>query len=135
MGKVPPRRFLDPPPLNFSILRRNLVQGKYIGGILYYQIMNGITGTSMPYFKRFLESEKIWDVSNYVAVYFIGYTDSGIEPKGIDVAYQGEWFNPYLTPQEAERAGVLPFTTTRSEPNGVQTLEQGHGRMLSPRKR
>ena len=31
--------------------------------------MNGITGTAMPYFKRDLESEKIWDVSNYVAVY------------------------------------------------------------------
>ena len=134
-GEGPAARYLDPPPLNFTTLRRNLVQGKYIGGILYYQIMNGITGTAMPYFKRVLESEKIWDVSNYVAVYFIGYTDAGIEPKGIDVAYQGEWFNPYLTPQEAQRAGALPFTTTRSEPNGVQSLEQGHGRMLSPRKR
>jgi cbb3-type cytochrome c oxidase subunit II len=134
-GAGPAAPFLDPPPLNFTTLRRNLVQGKYIGGILYYQIMNGITGTSMPYFKRFLESEKIWDVSNYVAVYFIGYTDAGIEPKGIDVAYQGEWFNPYLTPREADRAGTVPFTTTRSEPNGASGPEQGHWRMLSPRMR
>jgi hypothetical protein len=73
--------------------------------------MNGITGTSMPYFKRALESEKIWDVSNYVGVYFIGYTDADIEPKGIDAAYEGQWFNPYATPQEAEKMDVLPFTT------------------------
>ena len=45
--------------------------------------MNGITGTAMPYFKRELESEKIWDVGNYVAVNFIGETDAGAEPKGI----------------------------------------------------
>jgi|GEM_PF-116380 len=119
-GEGPAKPFLDPPPLNFTTLRRHLVQGKYIGGILYYQVMNGITGTSMPYFKRALESEKIWDVSNYVAVYFIGYTDADIEPEGIDAAYEGEWFNPYLTPEEAERAGVLPFTTTRPEPNAAE---------------
>jgi cytochrome c oxidase cbb3-type subunit 2 len=56
------------------------------GGILYYQIMNGITGTAMPYFKRELESEKIWDVGNYVAVYFINDSDANMEPKGIDAA-------------------------------------------------
>ncbi len=65
-GEGPAAPYLDPPPLNFTTLRRHLVQGKYIGGIFYYQIMNGITGTAMPYFKRMLESEKIWDVSNYV---------------------------------------------------------------------
>ncbi len=119
-GEGPAAAYLDPPPLNFTTLRRNLVQGKYIGGIFYYQIMNGITGTAMPYFKRALESEKIWDLSNYVAVYFVGYTDAGIEPKGIDVAYEGAWFNPYWTPQEAEKPGAtLPFITTRSEPNAV----------------
>ncbi len=121
-GEGPAAAYLDPPPLNFTTLRRNLVQGKYIGGIFYYQIMNGITGTAMPYFKRMLESEKIWDLSNYVAVYFVGYTDAGIEPKGIDVAYEGVWFNPFWTPQEAEKPGAaLPFITTRSEPNAVQS--------------
>ena len=48
--------------------------------------MNGITGTAMPYFKKDLESEKIWDVGNYVAVYFIGQSDADTEPKGIDAA-------------------------------------------------
>ncbi len=120
-GEGPAAPYLDPPPLNFTTLRRNLVQGKYIGGIFYYQIMNGITGTAMPYFKRALESEKIWDLSNYVAVYFVGYTDAGIEPKGIDAAYEGAWFNPYWTPEEAAKPGAtLPFITTRSEPNAVQ---------------
>jgi hypothetical protein len=51
--------------------------------------MNGITGTAMPYFKRELESEKIWDVGNYVAVYFIARTDAGAEPRGIDASYEG----------------------------------------------
>ena len=62
-GQGPAAPFMDPPPLNFTTLKRNLVEGKYIGGILYYQIMNGITGTAMPYFKHELESAKIWDVS------------------------------------------------------------------------
>jgi cbb3-type cytochrome c oxidase subunit II len=47
-----------PPPLNFTILKGRQISGR----ILYYQIMNGITGTAMPYFKRDLESQKIWEV-------------------------------------------------------------------------
>ncbi len=84
-GMGPARPYLTPPPLNFTILKDRGISG----GILYYQIMNGITGTSMPYFKRELESEKIWDVGNYVAVYFIGETDADREPKGIDASYEG----------------------------------------------
>lgn len=87
-GQGPAAPYLDPPPLNFTTLRRNLVDGKYIGGILYYQIMNGITGTAMPYFKHELESAKIWDVSNYIAVNFVGADDSNIEPAGIDASYE-----------------------------------------------
>jgi cytochrome c oxidase cbb3-type subunit 2 len=82
MGSAQP--YLYPPPLNFTILRGRGISG----GILYYQIMNGITGTAMPYFKRELESEKIWDVGNYVAVYFIGQTDAGEPPKGIPASYE-----------------------------------------------
>ena len=39
-GQGPAAQYLDPPPLNFTQLRRYLVEGKYIGGIFYYQIMN-----------------------------------------------------------------------------------------------
>jgi cbb3-type cytochrome oxidase cytochrome c subunit len=92
-------QYLKPKPLNFTTLRRHLVDGKYIGGIFYYQIMNGITGTAMPYFKRELESEKIWDVSNYVAVMFLGYTDATMEPRGIEAAYQPQWQNTYTPPE------------------------------------
>jgi cbb3-type cytochrome c oxidase subunit II len=112
-GEGPAATYLDPSPLNFTTLRRNLVQGKYIGGIFYYQIMNGITGTAMPYFKRMLESEKIWDLSNYVAVNFVGYTDAGIAPRGIEASYENEWINPYQTPREL---GEEP--TPRPEPTG-----------------
>lgn len=83
-GMGPAQPYLYPPPLNFTILKNRGISG----GILYYQIMNGITGTAMPYFKRELESEKIWDVGNYVAVYFINQTDANAEPKGIDASYE-----------------------------------------------
>ncbi len=42
----------------------------------------------MPYFKKDLESEKIWDVGDYVAVSFIGESDAGAPPKGIPAAYE-----------------------------------------------
>ncbi|HEY3283593.1 MAG TPA: cbb3-type cytochrome c oxidase subunit II [Armatimonadota bacterium] len=87
-GQGPAAPFMSPPPLNFTTLRRNLVEKKYIGGILYYQIMNGITGTAMPYFKHELESAKIWDVSNFIAANFVGWDDSNQEPAGIDAAYE-----------------------------------------------
>jgi cytochrome c oxidase cbb3-type subunit II len=91
-------RYLSPPPFNFTTLRRHLVEGKFIGGIFYYQVMNGITGTGMPYFKRELESEKIWDVSNFIAVRFVGYTDAGIEPRGIEASYENAWTNRFHAP-------------------------------------
>lgn len=97
-GRGPARPWINPPPLDFTQLRDHLVDGRYIGGLFYYQIMNGVTGTAMPYFKKHLESEKIWDVSNYVALRFVGYTDANIEPRGIDAAYEPEWKNPYTPP-------------------------------------
>lgn len=84
-GMGPAQPYLYPPPLNFTILKGT---GHASGGLLYYQIMNGITGTAMPYFKKDLESEKIWDVANYVAVVFIDDSDANMEPKGIDASYE-----------------------------------------------
>ncbi|NNL42037.1 MAG: c-type cytochrome [Desulfobacterales bacterium] len=83
-GMGPAQPYIYPPPINFTILKNRGITG----GMIYYQIMNGITGTAMPYFKRELESEKIWDVGNYVAKYFIDYLDANQEPKGIDAAYE-----------------------------------------------
>ena len=80
-GMGPAQPFLYPPPLNFTLLGGRGISG----GILYYQIMNGITGTGMPFFKKDLESEKIWDVGDYVAVFFIGKTD-GDTDEGIDAS-------------------------------------------------
>jgi len=83
-GMGPAEPWIYPPPLNFTILKGREVSG----GILYYQIMNGITGSAMPYFKRDLESEKIWDVGNFVAVSFINQSDAHAEPRGIDAAFE-----------------------------------------------
>ena len=100
-GQGPASAFIYPPPLNFTTLRRHGIRGGATGGMLYYQIMNGITGTAMPYFKRELESEKIWDVSNYVAKQFIGIIDANTAPRGIDAAFEppkGDY--PPTPPQE-----------------------------------
>ncbi len=83
-GMGPAQPYLYPPPLNFTLLKDRGISG----GILYYQIMNGITGTAMPYFKKELESEKIWEVGDYVAVYFINQSDADTDPKGIDASYE-----------------------------------------------
>jgi mono/diheme cytochrome c family protein len=83
-GMGPGQPWIYPPPLNFTILKGRGVSG----GILYYQIMNGITGTAMPYFKRDLESQKIWEVGDYVAVYFINESDANTEPRGIDASWE-----------------------------------------------
>jgi cytochrome c oxidase cbb3-type subunit II len=96
-GMGPAEAYLYPPPLNFTLLRGRGISG----GILYYQIMNGITGTAMPYFKRELESEKIWDVGNYVAVTFIGQSDAHQPPRGIDAAYVPP--AAYVTPGKGEK--------------------------------
>jgi mono/diheme cytochrome c family protein len=83
-GMGPAQPWIYPPPLNFTILKGREISG----GIIYYQLMNGITGTAMPYFKRELESQKIWEVGDYVAVYFINQSDANREPRGIDASWE-----------------------------------------------
>lgn len=107
-GKGPAERYLSPPPLNFTTLRRHIVENKFIGGIFYYQIMNGITGTGMPYFKKHLESEKIWDLANYLGVSFLGYTDANLEPRGIDASYESDWKNLYPAPGTEDKDRLRP---------------------------
>lgn len=125
-GAGPAAPWLAPPPLNFTTLRGFLVEGTYIGGIFYYQVMNGITGTAMPYFKRELESAKIWDVSNYVAVAFVGYTDATLEPRGIPAAYEPPWDNDYAIP---DPAGPPPPAGSGPDPwdGGIRVpVQPGH---------
>ncbi len=97
-GMGPAQPYLYPPPLNFTLLSGREVSG----GILYYQIMNGITGTAMPFFKEELESAKIWDVGDYVSVFFIGRSDADTEPKGIDASYE---LGPRQSPEKNVQIG------------------------------
>lgn len=90
-GMGPAEPYLNPPPLNFTILRDRGISG----GIIYYQVMNGITGTAMPYFKKELESAKIWDVGDYVAVTFVGQSDAGKPPKAIPASYESPEAKPH----------------------------------------
>jgi cbb3-type cytochrome c oxidase subunit II len=99
-GMGPAWPYLEPRPVNFTTLKRHLIDGNYIGGILYYQIMNGVTGSAMPYFKKDLESAKIWDVGNYVMVNFINWRDDRLPSPQIPPSYEGMYKVP-TTPKPA----------------------------------
>lgn len=104
-GNGPAAPYLKPAPVNFTLLRRHLIDGKYIGGILYYQIMNGVTGSAMPYFKKHLESAKIWDVGNYVMINYINWDDSRLPTDGIPAAYEGQHAAPVT---KSPQPGPIP---------------------------
>ena len=97
-GNGPAAPYLIPRPVNFTTLKRHLIDGKYIGGIIYYQVMNGITGSSMPYFKKDLESAKIWDVGNYLEYNFINHTDDKYPSVGIPASSEGKNAAPVISP-------------------------------------
>jgi cbb3-type cytochrome oxidase cytochrome c subunit/cytochrome c553 len=110
-GNGPAAKFLYPKPANFSTLRRIGASG----GLLYYQIMNGITGTGMMSFKRELESEKIWDVSNYVATTFIGHNDARTAPRSEDEIQ--EPVEGYTLPPDPDKINALPLTSPALQPD------------------
>jgi cbb3-type cytochrome c oxidase subunit II len=68
-GLGPAAASMDVKPFNFTYLKK---WPGPVGGMIHYQVMNGITGTAMMPFQGELESEKIWDVGHYVRVYFAG---------------------------------------------------------------
>lgn len=107
-GNGPAANYLYPRPVNFTTVKRHLIDGQYIGGILYYQIMNGVTGTAMPYFKKDLESAKIWDVGNFVMVNFINHRDDQIPTVGMPVSDEGREAAPVT--EEPDRGPVAPGT-------------------------
>ena len=47
-----------------------------------------VNGVSVNNHKKCGGKCKIWDVGNFVAVYFINQTDANTEPRGIDAAYE-----------------------------------------------
>ena len=100
-GLGPAAPYMNPKPFNFTYFNRwKAKTGGPIGGILYYQVMNGITGSTMPPFKTELESEKIWDVSNYIAVYFAGGPDKLDTKRGIPSSFEPK--QPYEDEQRQE---------------------------------
>ena len=104
-GMGPAAPHMNPVPFNFTFLRRWKEENNLpIGGILYYQVMNGITGSTMPPFKTELESEKIWDVSNYIAVYFTGGADVLDEKRGIPASFEPK--QDYEEKQREDESGA-----------------------------
>lgn len=89
-GRGPARPFLNPPPMDFTLVQASAAnpQGGQPGyrynyrlnqvsaitnGAIYYAVLYGIPGSAMPQFKGQLPSEKIWDVGNYVGWAFMGW--------------------------------------------------------------
>jgi hypothetical protein len=77
MGPAQP--YLYPPPLNFTVLKDRGVSG----GILYYQIMNGITGPPCPLQRSGIG--KIWDVG-ITSPFISSARPMRGEPRGIAAA-------------------------------------------------
>ncbi len=98
-GRGPAKPYLNPPPMDFTLVqasgadpaagtpslrtpnpqpgyhydyRRNEVSTISQGSI-YYVLVEGIPGSAMPMFRGQLESEKMWDVGNYVGWAFMGW--------------------------------------------------------------
>ncbi len=94
-GRGPSKPYLNPPPMDFTLIqasganpaapngsnpqpgyhydfRRNQVS-PLSNGAIYYAVLYGIPGSAMPQFKGQLESEKIWDVGNYIGWAFMGW--------------------------------------------------------------
>ncbi len=96
-GRGPSKPYLNPPPMDFTLIQAsgaNTAGGQpgypyspklnevstITNGSIYYAVLYGIPGSAMPQFKGQLESEKIWDVGNYVGWAFMGWKlepDSG----------------------------------------------------------
>lgn len=111
-GRGPSKPFLNPPPMDFTLTqasganteggqpgykydyKRNRVS-VITNGAIYYAVLYGIPGSAMPQFKGQLESEKIWDVGNYVGWAFMGWK---MEP------YNGRYEELTKKPGEHTRA-------------------------------
>ncbi|HEY3266478.1 MAG TPA: cbb3-type cytochrome c oxidase subunit II [Armatimonadota bacterium] len=121
-GQGPAAKYLNPKPANFTSLRRIGASG----GLIYYQVMNGITGSAMPSFKRELESEKIWDVSNYISTQFIGRDDGNTAPRGEDEIQ--EPVNPGdPTPPSPTNIGPPPPTSPALQPDATAIRKRQSG--------
>jgi mono/diheme cytochrome c family protein len=89
-GRGPARPYLNPPPMDFTLLqstganptpttpgyRYNLRTNRVSvlnNGAIYFAVLYGLPGSAMPQFKGQLESEKIWDVGNYIGWRFMGW--------------------------------------------------------------
>ena len=89
-GRGAARPYLNPPPMDFTLLQASAAdpdtpqRGYHYdygtnkvsminNGAIYFAVLYGFPGSAMPQFKGQLESEKIWDVGNYVGWAFMGW--------------------------------------------------------------
>jgi cytochrome c oxidase cbb3-type subunit 2 len=89
-GRGQAKPYLNPPPMDFTLMQAtgSVPNGKglphsysYLGnkvseinnGAIYFAVLYGLPGSAMPQFKGQLESEKIWDVGNYIGYSFMGW--------------------------------------------------------------
>ena len=113
-GRGPAKPYLNPPPMDFTLLqasganpqtgqpgyRYDLTKNKVSSlnnGVIYYAVFNGLPGSAMPHFKGILESEKIWDVGNYIGWKFMNWP---LDP------YKGRYEEMAELPGDSEPTGI-----------------------------
>ncbi len=89
-GRGDAKPYLNPPPMDFALIQASganpapTVRGWHYdstknsvsslnNGAIYFAVLYGLPGSAMPSFKGQLESEKIWDVGNYIGYTFMGW--------------------------------------------------------------
>ncbi|BDI34085.1 hypothetical protein CCAX7_61360 [Capsulimonas corticalis] len=89
-GRGAAKPYLNPPPMDFTLVQAsganpssgqrgfhfNPSKNKVStlnNGAIYYAVLYGLPGSAMPAFKGQLESEKIWDVGNYIGASFMAW--------------------------------------------------------------
>jgi cytochrome c oxidase cbb3-type subunit II len=89
-GRGLAKPYLNPPPMDFSLMQASGAAPNGANnssnydfktnkvsvinnGAIYFAVLYGLPGSAMPQFKGQLESEKIWDVGNYIGYTFMGW--------------------------------------------------------------
>ncbi len=102
-GRGDAKPFLNPPPMDFTLLQATganpqMSVPKYPykyklnhvsalnNGAIYFAVLYGLPGSAMPQFKGQLESEKIWDVGNYIGWAYMGWKLQPISGKYDELA-------------------------------------------------
>jgi len=110
-GRGSAKPYLNPPPMDFALNQASGANPSIPGwhydsaknsvsslnnGAIYFAVLYGLPGSAMPAFKGQLESEKIWDVGNYIGYAFMGWKLQSYKGNYDELANSGMPIGPHL---------------------------------------